>query len=129
MAAILFTPGTSVLEKPNSTCPFCCKGDFQRLGNHLPQCSERNGRDYSHLLSKKTIHKKTRPRSAKANFCPRCHKRFSRLDTHLRTSATCRYIPPTKNSYSNSNEGDTPLCQELSTLSVSEPPQASSESS
>lgn len=117
----MFTPDTSLLEEPNSTCPFCCKGDFKRLGNHLPKCPERNGRDYSHLLSKKTIQKKTRVRSAEANFCPRCHKRFSRLDTHLRTSASCRHIPTKNNSCSNSNGSNScfPPCQEHSTLSIS----------
>lgn len=69
-------------------------------------------------MSKKTIQKKTRVRSAKANFCPRCHKRFSRLDTHLRTSAKCRHIP-TKNNSSNGSDSCFPPCQEHSTLSIS----------
>lgn len=74
-----------------STCPFCQRSNLKRLGNHLPYCKERNGRDYSSFLSKKTLAKKTRS-SCKSHSCPKCHKRFSRLDTHLRISATCRSV-------------------------------------
>ena len=77
-----------------STCPFCNKADFKRLGNHLPHCKERNGRDYTPFLSQKTLNKKAKSSSCKM-FCPRCHKRFARLDTHLRNSAMCKAIPPT----------------------------------
>ena len=39
-------------------CPFCQK-DFKKLGNHLKYCKEQNGRDYEHLLSEKTLLKKS----------------------------------------------------------------------
>ena len=77
-----------------STCPFCNRADFKRLGNHLPHCKERNGRDYTPFLSEKTLTKKVKSSSWKM-FCPTCHKRFARLDTHLRNSAMCKAIPPT----------------------------------
>ena len=45
---------TAVISK----CPFCGKGGFKKLGNHLPNCKERNGRDYSMYLSIKSLKKK-----------------------------------------------------------------------
>ena len=36
---------------------------------------------------------KKRQYSSKFKFCPRCHRKFSRLDTHLLRSATCRAVP------------------------------------
>ena len=71
-------------------CPFCNQSGFKRLGCHLPRCKQRNGRDYSMYLSAKTLSKKT---ATSCKFCPKCHKRFHRLDTHLRTSASCRDFP------------------------------------
>ena len=68
--------------------------DFKHLGNHLPHCKERNGRDYTPFLSQKTLTKKAKSNSWKM-FCPTCHKRFARLDTHLRNNAMCKAIPPT----------------------------------
>ena len=76
-----------------STCPYCEKNGFKRLGTHLPYCSQRNGRDYTSFLSTKTLAKKASADSCKTKFCPRCHKRFSRIDTHQRNSSTCRVIP------------------------------------
>ena len=35
---------------------------------------------------------KKKANSCKKRFCPRCLKRFCRLDTHLRSSATCRLV-------------------------------------
>ena len=54
-----------------STCPFCEKGDFKNLENHLPSCKERNGRDNSMFLSK-TL-KKENPSKLKNMFSPRCY--------------------------------------------------------
>jgi hypothetical protein len=76
----------------SSTCPFCKRNNLNRLGNHLPYCSQRNGRDYAPFLSNKTLAKKVSAGCCKTKFCPKCHKSFSRLDTHLRKSATCRDI-------------------------------------
>ena len=42
------------------------------------------------FLSNKTRKKNT---VAVKKFCPKCHKRFCRLNTHLRTSAMCREFP------------------------------------
>ena len=79
---------------PISKCPFCRKSGFKKLGNHLPYCKDRNGRDYSKYLSNKTLEKKARSTSKNnSSFCPRCHKRFQRVDTHLKNSAVCRSIP------------------------------------
>ena len=38
-------------------------------------------------LSAKTLNKRV---AATPKFCPKCHKRFLRLDTHLRNSASCK---------------------------------------
>ena len=93
MATIFSAPQSSLIVGSASTCAFCHKGGFKRLGNHLPRCPERKGRDYSLFLSKKTLSKRAKSSSCKFKFCPRCHKSFSRLDTHLRPSATCRSVP------------------------------------
>ena len=80
-------------RQPTATgeCPFCGKRGFKSLGRHLPRCAERDGRDYSMYLSDKTINKKT---AIVPKYCPKCHKRFRRLDTHLRVSATCHQFSP-----------------------------------
>ena len=72
-----------------STCPFC-NGSYSQLGKHLPHCKERDGRDYTHLLSAKTLQK--RSQSKKKTKCPKCHRLFKRLDIHFRVSATCKEI-------------------------------------
>lgn len=41
-------------------------------------------------LSAKTLRKRS---AAARKFCPKCHKCFLRLDTHLRNSATCKDLP------------------------------------
>ena len=69
------------------TCPFCDR-DFASLGNHLKYCPERHGREYDHLLSQKTLSKKATKKQKEV--CTKCGGRFNRLDTHLRTSATCK---------------------------------------
>ena len=101
MATILLTAGSSVEDDSIPTCPFCSKSGFKRLGHHLPHCPERNGRDYTEFLSKKTLYNKNRANSCKTNFCPKCHKRFYRLDTHLRTSATCKLMVTSDQAFSN----------------------------
>ena len=92
MAAIL--SGQS--EKPNDgavrSCPFCGKSGYKRHGNHLPRCPERNGHDYTFMLSEKTLNNKE-GNSCKFKFSPECHKKFARLDTHLKNSSCCRDIP------------------------------------
>ena len=99
MAAILLPPAT---PDSYSTCPFCQKTGFKRLGNHLPHCQSRNGRSYKPFLSKKTVQYKERSSSCKTQACPKCHKRFRRLDTHLRTSATCRSVSKPQDTCQNS---------------------------
>ena len=84
MAAKALTLGT----KP---CPFC-NFHFKRVGNHLPRCRERNGRDYIQHLAPKSIAKREKKRVKKVQ-CSKCSRFFVRLDTHLRNSATCRVIP------------------------------------
>ena len=100
MVAILSDPGTSLPPVILPACPFCHKSAFKRLGSHLPHCPERNGRDYSSFLSEKTIAKR-REQSCK-QFCPRCHKKFITFDSHLKRSATCRFV--------TASEIDPPSC-------------------
>ena len=73
-----------------STCPFCSLS-FKKLGSHLSLCKLRDGRDYEHLLSAKTLANRT---TSKRKGCPRCNKYFVRLDTHLRLSRSCQ-VPRT----------------------------------
>ena len=72
-----------ILRKTLTCCPFCDHG-YQKLGKHLKYCPKRNQRDYSIYLSQtpKKIPNKSMP-------CPTCGKNF-KLDTHLRTSVTCK---------------------------------------
>ena len=72
-------------------CLFC-NAMFKKVGNHLPHCRKRDGRDYSHLLAPKTLMK--RSQSMKKAKCLKCNKLFLRLDTHLRNSAMCKDISP-----------------------------------
>ena len=90
MRSVLFVGNWSVLYP--ISCPFCAQSGFKRLGNHPPRCKERNGRDYSMYLSRKT-NCKSKDRAAAYKFCPNCHKQFRRLDTNLRNSATCKAFP------------------------------------
>ena len=94
MAAILNTPGTVVAADSHNSCPFCYKSGFKRLGSHLPRCPERNGRNYIQYLSKKTQQDRERSNRNKIHICPRCYRKFRRLDTHLRNSATCKLESP-----------------------------------
>lgn len=66
--------------------PFCGLS-FKKLGNHLAHCKQRDGRDYQHLLSHKTLAKKTKSRR---QSCPTCKSFFLRLETHLRLSRSCQ---------------------------------------
>ena len=75
--------------KVSKECPFCGQY-FQCLGNHLQHCKDRQGRDYSQYLSQKTLEKATKKTR---KMCPRCHKSFLRLDTHMKNSASCRTFP------------------------------------
>ena len=54
--AAMLSPTQDNSTRAASTCPFCGKTGFRRVGNHLPQCRE--GRDNSMFLSNKTINKK-----------------------------------------------------------------------
>ena len=88
-----FTPrlmAEQMVARVQRECPFCGQF-FQGLGNHLQHCKDRQGRDYSQYLSKKTLQKKTRKRK---ELCPKCQKSFLRLETHLKNSASCRSISP-----------------------------------
>ena len=78
----------SITSNQDRACPFCAKS-FQKLGNHLPFCPKRDGRDYSSYLSKKTLQKRVK---SKKQPCPHCGKAMSRLDTHLRVSARCKQV-------------------------------------
>ena len=73
-----------------TSCPFCAR-EFKSLGNHLPKCKERHDRDYSSYLSKKTLDRKAKTGSSRKS-CPKCHKKFLRLDTHLKNNPFCKSI-------------------------------------
>ena len=71
-----------------TSCPFCAR-EFKSLGNHLPKCKERHDRDYSSYLSKKTLDRKANTGNSRKS-CPKCHKKFLRLDTHLKNNPFCK---------------------------------------
>ena len=119
--ASLSVRGTFVISHLNmeqsatsNHCPFCGK-EFVRVGNHLKHCPQRQGREYNHLLSQKTLQKKTVKQ--KREKCPKCEKLFDRLDTHLRNSATCRSLPQTPSSELREH-ADQPTGPEASGLST-----------
>ena len=96
-----------------STCPFC-ELSFKRLGNHLPHCKHRDGRDYHHLLSQKTLSKKNKSRKQP---CPICKKPFLRLDTHLRLSRSCQIHPsPGNDQCFQQTSSDVPLYSQHGSL-------------
>ena len=68
-----------------------CQKCFRSLGNHYKGCPERHGADYQHLLSQGTLTNKARGKTKKLP-CPKCGKLFSRLETHLRRSASCKNV-------------------------------------
>ena len=76
-------------EAPQLLCPFCAKA-YKGLGNHLSKCKERNGRDYSAYLSRKTLDKKTKTKRVRRS-CPKCHNMFLRIDTHLSKNPFCKH--------------------------------------
>ena len=75
-------------SRPSKTCLFCNKV-YTRLGNHYKYCPERNGKEYEHLLSQKTLD--IRQKTVKKLPCPNCGKLFKRLENHLRNSATSKH--------------------------------------
>lgn len=75
-----------------TSCPFCAR-EFKSLGNHLPKCKERHDRDYSSYLSKKTLDRKAKTGNSRKS-CPKCHKKFLRLDTHLKNNPFCKSTEP-----------------------------------
>ena len=115
-------------NQPTSTalpaCPFCCR-QFKSLGNHISKCKERNGRDYSSYLSQKTLEKKAKTTSSRRS-CPRCHKRFLRLDTHLRNNPFCKPVSQDEMLYSSPSAPDQTTSS--TTNSLSQPPDISSHS-
>ena len=110
------------MDKTTSSrpCPFCGR-DFASLGNHLRHCPDRHGREYEHLLSHKTLSKKSTKKQKET--CTKCGGRFNRLDTHLRTSASCKDIPAQmpKVKATNSPASKFPATQPLSELPTTEP--------
>ena len=68
-------------------CPFC-NHRYVRVGNHLPHCKERSGKDYTSYLAKS----RSVPLRPVSGVCPKCSCLFQRLDTHLRLSANCHDI-------------------------------------
>ena len=116
-------------ELPKNTSPFCGK-EFRRLGNHLSHYKKREGGDYSSYLATKTLDKRARISSKKA--CPKCHRTFTRLDTHLKNNAFCKSIPqdesPDQCSVPN-NHQEPPALSSIHTLTTAQqlPPNATLE--
>ena len=79
------------MDQHTSNCCCFCHKTFKSLGKHYKGCPKRDGKDYQHLLSKKTITKKQSSKAKKVP-CPICNKKFLRLETHLRTSASCKTV-------------------------------------
>ena len=116
------SPSTPALTSPStmdslprntlSCCLFCYK-DFKKLGIHLKHCSKRECRDYSSYLSQKILRKKI---PNKSTPCPSCGNLFTRLDTHLRISATCkeRKVRSTSPTQTGSTSGSEPVEQPAS---------------
>lgn len=76
-------------SQETTACPFC--GNlYKKLGNHLPRCKKRDNRDYSAYLSKKTLDK--RNSKGRSKFCPKCHRKFLRLDTHMKRNPHCKTV-------------------------------------
>ena len=79
-------------ESFGNCCCFCHKS-YTSLGNHYKGCPKRNGADYQHLLSFRTLANKSKGK-AKKEHCPKCGKSFIRLETHLRRNASCKNVVP-----------------------------------
>ena len=80
------------MDQPSTNrCCFCNKS-YRSLGNHYKGCPGRNGADYQHLLAQGTLADKSRSKPDRQT-CPKCGKRFIRLETHLRRSASCKNVP------------------------------------
>ena len=54
--------------------------------------AEREGRNYSPYLAKKTLDKKAKYELPKKLRCPKCHRLFLKLDTHLRKNPFCKSV-------------------------------------
>ena len=60
--------------------------------SHSKSLATREGQDYEAYLSQKTRSRREKHGGAKKKPCSKCGRFFARLDTHIRTSATCREI-------------------------------------
>ena len=79
------------MDQSTLKCCCFCQKCFRSLGNHYKGCPERHGAEYQHLLSPGTLANKARGKVKKLP-CPKCGKRFTRLETHLRTNASCKNV-------------------------------------
>ena len=82
---------TLEMDQSSSNCCCFCRKSFKSLGNHYKGCPERNGADYQHLLSQRTLDNKSKGKAKKLP-CPKCGKRFIRLEAHLRNNAACKNV-------------------------------------
>ena len=93
MAAILSGQSEKGEDGAMCSCPFCGKAGYKRLSSHLPHCPERNGCDYTSMLSENTLNNRKGGSSIHAslevtserpqNTCPFCEKVFKRVGNHL----------------------------------------------
>lgn len=94
LLSFIFTPhhmASNLEVVPLACCLFCHSG-FKRLSCHLPHYKQRQGRDYTAYLSKKTLYNraKTGKTGSSKRPCPKCKKLFVRLDNHLRNNPFCK---------------------------------------
>ena len=82
---------TLEMDQSSSNCCCFCRKSFKSLGNHYKGCPERNGADYQHLLSQRTLDNKSKGKAKKLP-CRKCGKRFIRLEAHLRNNAACKNV-------------------------------------
>lgn len=90
-----------------------CHKTFISIENHYKGCAERNGADYQHLLSKRTLDNTSNGKARKFP-CPKCGKRFIHLEAHLRNNVTSTTIPLPIEEYTRSAVIPTPPISETS---------------
>ena len=107
-------------QSSSKHCCFCLK-TFKSLGNHYKGCPERNGADYQHLLSQRTLDNKFRGKAKKVP-CPKCGKLFIRLEAHLRNNASCKNVTLPAEHYTSPPNLPAPPSPEASSTEPNPPP-------
>ena len=91
MAAILSGQSEKADDGAVCSCPFCGKSGYKGLViTYL--IAQREMVVITPLCCQRRLSNK-KGNSCKLKICPKCHKKFARLDTHLKNSSCCRDIP------------------------------------